>query len=467
MLFDRRFKVNIAQTTLVQVLNIASFVILLVLVLPRFITKEELGIYVTFRAMVNTLFPLYTCALDIAQARYLGVHAGNPTEQRRITATVIRSFLGIAIISTGIMLAIRPVLQERFFDGNPSFFWAILAALIFTGMYRISYTYFQGHKQMEKANLLQFLIFVVGNSLLACGVWLGWIQGLDRIITIVALLPGLAVVPFFIILLRNRARRFHFRSVLLYALPRLPHLFFTGLLMSGAVILAKYFYSAELAGDFGIAVRFFQMVATMAYAFNMVLLPGVSELWGKGRLKELSASLKQYADLVLWAGTACVFGFFVFGPLAIQLLLPVQYEPGIPILKIMAVGALPYVFHIMFRSTIHGVDERPVQVFIDLIQISVLFSTFFLLRHSSGVQPFITIAVAITATYYAAGTASYLYITRRLKFHADYAAWLLHGLLIAILLMASGLTPVTAICAFVLLELFLLHRKWKAYRTSV
>ncbi len=467
MLFDQRFKRNIIQTGVVQILNIASFVVLLVFVLPRTITKEELGLYVTFRALVNTLFPLYTCGLDIAQARYLGFYAGNRKKQDSITTTVIAIFFGVCLVSTGLILLLRPFLLDRFLDGNTSFLWAIMAALLFTGMYRISYTYFQGHKQMQWANLLQFLIFVAGNAVLAVLVWFRWVTNLDHIIIIVAGLPGIAIIPFGYILMKRLTRSFQFRTVLKYALPRLPHLFFTGMIMSGAVILAKYFYTTELAGDFGIATRFFQLVGTLAYAFNMVMLPGVSELWGKGQREELARSLRSYANLVVWAGTACIFGFFVFGPLAIQWFLPPQYEPGIPILKVMAAAALPYFFYIMFRSTIHGVDERPVQVLIDSVQLMTLLASFFTLRYLIPDRPDMIIAFTMTLTYFSSGIASYQYISSRVGFHGDYLMWAMHAVVIALMLFLNSWNTMIAIAGFTTVELILLNREWKRHRGSV
>ncbi|RLE16715.1 MAG: hypothetical protein DRJ14_07950 [Acidobacteria bacterium] len=464
MLFDKKFRSDILQTVLVQLLSLVSFVILLVFVLPRYISKPDLGLYVTFRALVASLFPLYTVALDIAQARYLGYHTGEIIEQKKVTTTVLTVFLVVAIISTSVVSLVKPFILKHFFDGNISLFHALIAALIFTGTYRISYTFFQGHKKMRWANALQSAIFILGNLLTALLVATGVISGITEIVWFVALMPSVSLLPFCYILATQWVKAFDFRKILIYALPRVPSLFMTGLMMSSAVMLAKYFYSSALAGDFGIATRFFQLAGTLAYAFNMVLLPGVSELWGKGRKKELARSLSVYADLVVMAGTAAIFVFFALGPFAIHWFLPTQYESGIPILQILSFAALPYLFYLMFRSIIHGVDTRPIQVFIDLARGSVLLISFTLLGHFYTDSPAVVISLSLALSHLTAGISSYGYITKRIGFHGKMKLWGIHLLLVLGLVFMALFYPILAVVVFAVTEAFFAWhsaRNWK------
>jgi len=453
-LFDKKFRANILQTGLVQILSLISFVILLVFVLPRYISKADLGLYVTFRALVASLFPLYTVALDIAQARYLGYHTGNSSEQKKITTTVLAVFFIIGIFSTSIVWLAKPFILQHFFDGRISLFYALVTALIFTGTYRISYTFFQGHKKMYWANILQSAIFILGNLLAAMLIATGAINGIREIVWFVALMPGVSLLPFCYILTTQWTRNFDFKKILIYAFPRVPSLFMTGLMMSSAVMLAKYFYSSALAGDFGIATRFFQLAGTLAYAFNMVLLPGVSELWGKGEKKELARSLSSYANLVVMAGTAAIFIFYALGPLAIHWFLPAQYKSGIPILQILAFAALPYLFYLMFRSIIHGVDTRPIQVFVDLARGSVLIVSFAVLSRIFPNSPAVVISISLALSHLTAGISSYGYITKRIGFRGKPGMWGVHLLIILGLVYAATFYPVPAITAFALIETF-------------
>lgn len=466
MLFDRKFRYNIVQTGLVQVFSLASFVILLVFVLPRFISKPDLGLYVTFRALIASLFPLYTVALDIAQARYLGYHTGESDEQRSVTSTVLIVFFIVAIISTSLLFLAKSFILNHFFDHNISMFYALTAALIFTGTYRISYTFFQGHKKMKWANVLQSAIFILGNLLTAILITTGVISGITQIVWFVALLPGISIFPFIYILATQWVKNFDFRKILVYALPRVPHLFMTGLMMSSAVMLAKYFYSSSLAGDFGIATRFFQLAGTLAYAFNMVLLPGVSELWGKGARDELARSLSRYADLVVAAGTVVIFVFYAMGPFAIRWFLPSQYESGIPILQILAFAALPYLFYLMFRSIIHGVDTRPVQVFVDLARGAVLLGVFAVLTKFHPDCPAVVISIALALSHLTAGISSYSYITRRVGFHGRLGLWGIHLALVLGLVLMASFIPIPAIILFLMIETGIVWRYFMNWRSG-
>ena len=464
MLFDRHFRRSILQTGLVQVLSLASFVVLLVFVLPRFISKPDLGLYVTFRALVASLFPLYTVALDIAQARYLGYHTDQEEKQKQITSTIMASFFAVAILSTSILFLVKPFIMHKFLDGQASLFRALMVALIFTGTYRVSYTFFQGHKQMGWANLLQSTIFVLGNIVAAALIVTGFLRGVNQIVWFIALIPGVSVFPFLYILVTQWVGGFDFRRVLTYALPRVPHLLMSGLMMSSAVMLAKYFYTSSLAGDFGIATRFFQLAGTLAYAFNMVLLPGVADLWGKRQQKELAHSLSHYADLVVAAGTAAIFVFYAIGPFAIKWFLPPQYESGIPILQILAFAALPYLFYLMFRSIIHGVDTRPVQVFVDLVRGVVLLVVFAILTRLYPDSPAAVISIALALSHLSAGVSSYAYITRRIDFHGNLSIWAIHLVLVLGLVLMASFFTVPAILLFSMVEIGIVLHYFRSYQ---
>lgn len=453
-LFNRRFQVDIIQTTLVQVFSVGAFTILLILVLPHYLSKAEVGMYITFRALVATLYPLFTLALDITQARYLGYHTGDLENRQSITPTVMVSFLVLSSLSCVVLLLMKPYLSEYLLERDATIFYALLTGLITTGMYRMVYTYFQGNRKMYQANRLQAIIAIGGHLCAAILISVGVLDTLHKILWFIALLPGIALIPFLYILFTHSFRHLQFRKVLTYALPRVPHLFTTGFLMSSAIILAKYYYSGSVVGDVGISTRLFQLIEMLAYAFNMVLLPGVSELWGLGRKEELAESLRRYAHWVVSAGITTTFIFYAIGPIAIRILLPAQYLSAIPLIQILSFVALPYMVYAMFQHVIHGVDKRPVHLFVDGIRLMALIGCFAAMRVFFPGNPGIIVSVAFSVSYMSAGIVSYWYIRNRLQLDSRWAEWTVHSLVILSLIALSRYSMAVGILLFILTELW-------------
>jgi O-antigen/teichoic acid export membrane protein len=453
-LFNRRFQVDIIQTTVVQVCSIAAFTILLVLVLPHYVSKAEVGMYIAFRALIATLYPLFTFALDITQARYLGYHTGDREKQRSITPTVMASFLILSSLSCAFLLLIKSYLINHFLEGDATIFYALLTGLISTGMFRMVYTYFQGNKRMIWANRLQAIVAVGGHLSAAALIIVGVLDSLHKVLWFIALIPGIAFIPFLHILLTHSFKHFQFKKVLTYALPRVPHLFTAGFLMSSAIILATYFYSGSVVGDVGISTRLFQLIEILAYAFNMVLLPGVSELWGMGRKTELTESFRLYTHWVVYAGIATTFIFYAMGPIAIRFLLPAQYLSAIPLVRILSFATLPYMVYAMFQHAIHGVDKRPVHLLVDSIRLLVLIAFFVGMRAFFPKNPGIVVSVAFSASYFSAGIVSYWYIKSRLELAGRWGVWIGHALTILSLIVLSRSSMAVGIFLFTLTELW-------------
>lgn len=458
MLFDQKFRNHVVHTAAVQGLGLGAFILLLVFVLPRFISRADLGLYLTFRALLVVLYPLFSFGLDIAQARYLGYFREEAGKQRDVTASVLLLHLAASGCATIVLFLARPFLLTRFLDNQHTLFAALLTGLLLIGVQRIAYSYFQGHRQMGRANMLQGLVTVVGTLTVAVLVITGFLRSLTGILWFVALVPGVSLVPFVWILYRHGMSTTRLGTIFSYSAPRVFHVLFTGLFMSAPIILAKYYFDSALAGDVGIATRFFQGVETLAYAFNMVLLPGVSDFWARQKLDELRYAMSVYTDQVLHLALATVFAFFAAGPLVIHWFLPAAYANSIPVLQVLAAAALPYCIYAMFRSIIHGIDHRPIHLWIDLVGLLALLGSFFLLQWAYPLKPYAMLSLSFFAGAAFAGSGSLIYSLARIRFSLGTRFLLIHGAFVLLLLVLS--IKLTAIWSVVLLLVEVVLAGW-------
>jgi O-antigen/teichoic acid export membrane protein len=449
MIFDKNFKINALATGVVEVFNaIVQFVF--IFSLPFFISKEYLGLFFSYKAVVASLLVLFRFAFDIALTRYLGFFAGNDQKQKQVFSSVLVLFFGGTIVSFGFLFVLSTILSTKFFDNNIVIVFYVILTLFLHGIYRLCYCFYQGKGSIKFANLLRLFIYSGGHFIIILLLFFKIISNVETIILCSSLIFVVTLIPFVKIIAQNFVFDFEFREILEYSIPRIPHMVLSGFLMSANVMLAKYFFSNEAAGDLGITTRMFQIIGMFAYSFNMVLLPKVSELVGKGKTRELQVSLAKYIDVIVYLGIVGIFLFFTVTP-KVLLFLPKQYWTAEIVLKVFAFAILPYTAYMMLRSVIHGIDKKPIQLYIDLTSVSVLFLVFFIFQNKID-NPLLLISISMTASITVSGVVSILYLLKTLKIIPPIQKWFFHFLFVCVLILLSEKSWLVAMAVFLVLE---------------
>lgn len=448
-MFDKKFKFNVLQTGFSEFINaIVQFVF--IFSLPFFISKENLGLFFSYKAVVASLLVMFRFAFDIALTRYLGFFSGNESKQKQVFSSTLILFGVASIISILILMFFSQLIEIKFFDNNFNLIVYLIVTLFLHGVYRICYCFYQGKLKIALANILSLTVYSGGHLVIILLLFFKFIGDVETIILCSSLIFIVTLIPFVKIIYENFVFDFEFREILEYSIPRVPHMVLSGFLMSANVMLAKYFFTNEAAGDLGITTRMFQIIGMFAYSFNMILLPKVSEMIGKGETKELKISMEKYIDVIIFLGTVATFLFFTITPKILNFL-PPQYKTAEIVLKVFTFAILPYTIYMMLRSIIHGIDKKPIQLYVDLASISVLFITFFILRLYIS-NPLVIISISMTASMFTSGMYSVVYLLTKLKIKPLVKKWTFHILFITVLCILSTKAFYTSIFMLIILE---------------
>ncbi len=463
-LFDKFFRQNIIYLSIVQVLVALSFFVLIGSIAHAF-PKADVGLYGNFRGLVQVLFVLYTMSFDIALARYLGTYSKNKEAQKEVFSTVVVLFVFSSILSTAGLFLFNSFLTKKFLKGDFLIFLATVFSLFSMGIYKIVYTYYQGKKEISKANILQFFVYFLGNVIIALLV-------LTKVITSiyqVTFTLGLCLfVPIFVLLKltkENFVKRFRFKEICYFALPRSVSVFLSGLALSASVLLATYFYSYTVAADFTITSRILRIVEIVTYAFNIIFMPLIAEKVAEKDFALLQKSLSPFQDIVIFLGLIGAFLVFVLSKFLILSWLPQRFYPSIFILQIMSPGVFFYFYFVMFRSIIHSMEEKPIQTYIEFVGVPGLFLTFFIL-YKIGLKPAITISVSVNVYFFLKALYSFIFVNKRLKLEAKSFLWILNFIFLSILAIASLKFLLFSISLFVIVEGFLTYKVYMPILTG-
>ena len=449
-LFDNFFRKNVIYLSVVQVLVALSFFILIGSIAHIF-PKDDVGLYGNFRGLVQVLFVLYTMSFDIALARYLGTYSKDNNAQKEVFSTVVVLFIISSVFSTIVLFIFSGFLTERFLKRDFLMFLATVFSLFAMGIYKIVYTYYQGKKEIPKANIVQFLCYFIGNVIIAILVITKIITSIHAVAFMLGLFLLLPIFTLIKLIQENFVKNFRFKEICYFALPRSISVFLSGLALSASVLLATYFYSYTVAADFTITSRILRIVEIVTYAFNIIFMPLIAEKVAEKDFKLLKQSLSPFQDIVIFLGL--VGGFLVFSLSKFLILswLPQRFFPSIFILQIMSPGVFFYFYFVMFRSIIHSMEEKPIQTYIELVGVLGLFISFFAL-YKLNLKPAISISVSVNTYFFLKAVYSYIFVNKRLKLETKKVFWIFNTVFLIFLALLSLKFTLISLIIFLAVE---------------
>ena len=449
-LFDNFFRKNVIYLSIVQVLVALSFFILIGSIAHIF-PKEDVGLYGNFRGLVQVLFVLYTMSFDIALARYLGTYSKDNNAQKEVFSTVVVLFIISSVFSTIVLFIFSGFLTERFLKRDFLMFLATVFSLFAMGIYKIVYTYYQGKKEIPKANIVQFLCYFIGNVIIAILVITKIITSIHAVAFMLGLFLFLPIFTLIKLIKENFVKNFRFKEICYFALPRSISVFLSGLALSASVLLATYFYSYTVAADFTITSRILRIVEIVTYAFNIIFMPLIAEKVAEKDFRLLKQSLSPFQDIVIFLGLVGGFLVFALSKFLILSWLPQRFSPSIFILQIMSPGVVFYFYFVMFRSIIHSMEEKPIQTYIELAGVLGLFISFFAL-YKINLKPSISISVSVNTYFFLKAVYSYIFVNKRLKLETKKVFWIFNTVFLIFLALLSLKFTLISLIIFLAVE---------------
>jgi len=253
--------------------------------------------------------------------------------------------------------------------GNQNYQFLILPwATTIAGVcfHTLVYSYYRGYLKMKQANLLQLLnigiipllVFsipgiTVSDIFLAMG--LGWIATSGAMI--------------FYIIKRNPLKNYglgvlknNSKQLFGYGIGRVPG--DLGLLgfFSLPAILTAHFSGIEQAGLVAFAISILTLMGSVFYPLGLIMLPEVSNQLARNDLISVQANLKKLLKISLGLTVLMVLFLELFAPLIIKIYLGEEFLEAAYIMRLVLIGAVPYVVYSIFRNASDALYVKPMNM---------------------------------------------------------------------------------------------------------
>jgi len=200
---------------------------------------------------------------------------------------------------------------------------------------------------------------------------------------------------------------------LTYGVPRLPGDLSFYMLFMIPSWLATCFYGLEVGGSVAFACTILNLGTIAIFPISYIMLPKASAMLINGQhlmLRDLVVKIILFSCLMSLLGIAIIE--FCIEP-AVRVFLGSEYTKAVGLIRILAVGLLPYSIFISLRSIIDAGFRRPQNAYNSIAALIVLVSVGFTLR--IFVDNVVSFLIALVVSLYALGLISVRDTLRVLK----------------------------------------------------
>lgn len=344
-------------------------IIIVTRLLAQGLGPKEFGAYILARWVLAFVSPFSTLAMGVALARYIAISNDRQSKNSYLLSGL---FLGVIpsfiVLMTGLMFMNKLTIIIFHNEVYSSLVTATLLMIVGYSFYNVLYSYYRGANEMWKANLLQLGIMAIAPIIIA------WkYVNFGRADLIVLLRGACFFIPLLPLTLYIIKSIFHDKQIIKvgnhlkelfwYGLPRVP----AGLALSGILFvgpfLAPYFGSLKEAGYLVVGQSMLTIVENALFAFGIVALPKVAQLFAEGRNEFLKERAVDIIALVFHLGLFATLHLFLWSDQIVLIWLGNQYTEAIPLMMAILLGLIPYLVYVMLRSVIDAIEVRAVNTY--------------------------------------------------------------------------------------------------------
>ena len=350
------------QTAKTAVLNTIANGIALVVgmvmvpIIARIISQEELGIASTFLANRNIFVIVITLAV------YSYVHKAM-LEFRDEKKNYIFSVSVFCVAMTGlaflVCLPFKSRLQALLSMDDFLYYWLFLSILSFA-LYNIAYYYCVFHNKyiivfaivMSVGPLSQFVSVFLAH-VMSDRKYIGRVIGLDSLYVIVAV----CLIVWLLVSGKKSFRGKYLSGTLRFTVPVIPHLLSQMVLTQCDLIMISYYCGDDKSGIYSMG----HTVGYLALTAVLQLMASWSP-WVYRRLEgKETDSIKQNSGLMVLLGAYLSIGLMTVAPELIRIFLPKEYLPCIYILPPL-IAAMFFQFIYLFFYDLEYYYKKPVWI---------------------------------------------------------------------------------------------------------
>lgn len=317
--------------------------------------------YALARRATNLLAPALMLGIGIALPRQLAVLLDPATKRAgRIffVSFVLVSSACLVMTSLGIAF---PGLFAELLLGDSSLAELAVPLMLFLGglsWHSTLWAYFRGTFRFRAASLLDIgnlaVIPIVGFAVAGGSV--------GRLLTFVGVATAAVSLTVATRWLRSDQTdwRNESRSLLKYGLPRVPGDFALGAILALPSLAVAQISGVGEAGNIAFGNTMLALAGTAVAPFSAILLPQSSRLIASGRIAELRRSVYLTVRVFVVLALLGLAVVEIWMPFVVRNYLGVEFLPGVPQLRLLALCVLPYVIYCSLRSVVDAAYKEAV-----------------------------------------------------------------------------------------------------------
>jgi O-antigen/teichoic acid export membrane protein len=330
-------------------------------------SKEYFGIFMVIRRIVAIGAPLISLNLSVGLARYVSYEKENEKEFLNASILVI---CGLSVLSIVISIIFRNQLSLLFFNtSNHSLIIVLTAFFLFGyGIYSISYAFFRGRQEMNRANSMQVLYYlfpIMAGFIL----WQLFTDRYSHILSLYLISFSFWGVVLGLIFLRQNVQIGRLlpiiekvqsvKAVFFYSFFRIPSSFFLALVFGIPVFVASQKMSLVAAGYIGIAVAIVRLMGIFATPFNLLFLPKFAEMKRNDSPREVSDTASIVASFIITVLPFFAVACYGLANYAVIIFFGKKYIAATQCVSVVILFSVFYVSSVLIRGILDGLFSFP------------------------------------------------------------------------------------------------------------
>ena len=373
---DASLKKDYALTIIVQFVVLASGLLVYKLAAEFFGTDGFSG-YALSRRTISLIQPALLMGLGVGIPRYIAYGCAKPDQKNPDAYFISALFILVPVFF--IFFIFFNLFNGTFsyiFFGSSDYSYLILpiTCMIIGQIFHAScYSYFRGRLMMMRANLLQAInmgiippatFFLFGKSL-------STVLAVTGIVWIIISSLAFLFMPIKLGACNPRKLVPYAKEIMGYSIMRVPGDFALSALLALPAILTAHMTGVREAGFVAFGTVVFNMGGYFFAPISTILLPKASHMIARANYEGLKYDLKRMLMSAICLTTLGVVILEIFTSQLIEIYLKKNFFETIMIVRVFAIGIVPYVVYIVLRSIIDANYVKPINV-INMI-VSLLF----------------------------------------------------------------------------------------------
>lgn len=142
-----------------------------------------------------------------------------------------------------------------------------------------------------------------------------------------------------------------------YCLPRIPGEFVLFSFTLLPLIIINYKLGINKAAYFATAISINSMISPLFSFVGLVLLPLVSKSVVSNQFSDANKKIIILAKLYFFVGLVGIIIVEIFTPLVVNILFSIDYQPSVPIIRIIFLAVLPNAFYLLLRNPLDAISK--------------------------------------------------------------------------------------------------------------